>query len=39
MRNLDVVVQGSGMTGFVVQNFEHVGFSGVRGAIHAEWRP
>jgi hypothetical protein len=38
-RQFAVVLQGSGTTGFVVQDFEHIDFRGVRGSVHAEWRP
>jgi hypothetical protein len=34
-----LVLQGSGLTGHVVQGGEDVGLRGMRAALHAEWRP
>lgn len=40
-RDLAVVVQGGGLTGFVVPELDgvRVGLKGFRAALHAEWRP
>ncbi len=38
-RALSVALQGSGITGFVVQSGAHVGVTGYRVSLHGEWRP
>ena len=38
-RVFDVVLQGGGATGSLVQDAESIGFSGWRGALHLELKP
>lgn len=38
-RQFTVAVQGDGVTGFVVQSGEHIGFDGFRVSLQGEWRP